>query len=88
MRIAQVIGTVTATAKDPQLAGQRFLLVDVQDEEGKVLEPSVVAIDTIGAGTGERVLIVTGSAARVATNVSGIVTDAAIVGIIDEIAVN
>ncbi len=87
MRIARVIGTVTSTVKDHQLAAHPLLVVDVQDAQGKVLDPSVVAVDTLGAGVGQTVLIVSGSAARVPTTIAGIAVDAAIVAIVDEISV-
>ncbi len=85
MRIARVIGTVTASVKDTKLAGHKLLVVDIQDGEGNLLEPSVVAVDSIGAGTGELVLVVIGSAARIPAGVSNIAVDATIVAIIDEI---
>ena len=64
MKIARVTGSVTGTAKDPYFSGQKLLLVDVLDADGKVLEPAVVALDTCSAGPGDRVVITTGSAAR------------------------
>lgn len=86
MRIARVVGTVTGTVKEPTLASHKLLIVDIEDGEGKVLEPSVVAVDTVGAGAGERVLVATGSAARIPSLVAGLPVDAAIIAIIDEIS--
>lgn len=86
MRIAKVVGTVTGTVKEPTLASYKLLIVDIEDGEGKVLEPSVVAVDTVGAGAGERVLVATGSAARIPSLVAGLPVDAAIIAIIDEIS--
>lgn len=88
MRIARVIGTVTASVKDTKLAGHKLLIVDFQDGEGNLLEPSVVAVDSIGAGVGELVLVVNGSAARIPAGVSNIAVDATIVAIIDEITLS
>ncbi len=86
MKIARVTGTVTATVKDSQLTGHKLLIVDVENGYGDVEERSIVAIDIVGAGVEELVLLVLGSSARVPRRVSGIAVDAAIVGIIDEIS--
>lgn len=86
MRIARVVGTVTGTVKEPTLASHKLLIVDIEDGEGNVLEPSVVAVDTVGAGSGERVLVATGSAARIPSPVAGLSVDVAIIAIIDEIS--
>ena len=85
MRIARVVGTVTASVKDKKLAGLKLLVVDIQDGAGNLLESSVVAVDNIGAGVGELVLVVSGSAARIPAGISNIATDATVVAIIDEI---
>ena len=85
MRIARVRGSVTATIKEPQLAAMRLLVVDIEDAEGNVLQSSHVAVDTLGAGVGDQVLVVTGSAARIPANYSGLSVDASIVAIVDEV---
>ena len=85
MRIARVDGTVTASVKDKKLAGLKLLVVDIQDGAGNLLESSVVAVDNIGAGVGELVLVVRGSAARIPAGISNIPADATVVAIIDEI---
>ncbi len=85
MRIAKVTGTVTASVKDSKLSGHKLLIVDIQDAEGNTLESSVVAVDSVGAGVGEMVLVVCGSAARIPAAVANIAVDATIVAIIDEI---
>ena len=64
MKIARVTGTVTGTAKDSSFSGQKMLLVDILDAEGKVQEASVVVLDVCSAGPGDRVVVTTGSAAR------------------------
>ena len=87
MKIARVTGTVTATVKDSQLVGHKLLIVDVENGYGDVEERSVVAVDAVGAGVGEYVLIVLGSAARIPRNISGIAVDASIIGIIDQISI-
>ena len=75
MLLGQVAGKVWATKKAPNLTGQTFLTVEVG---GRLL----VCADCVGAGEGERVLIATGGAARLAAG-GNIPVDAAIVGIID-----
>ena len=87
MRLAIVTGTVTATAKDPQLVGQKLLVCDCIDGSGKVTDPALIAIDSLGAGVGSKVLIATGSAARMMGGASGVPVDAAICGIIDQVEV-
>ncbi len=88
MKLARVTGTVTGTVKDSQLSGQKMLLVDIVDSAGKVLEPSVVALDVCSAGPGDHVVVSTGSAARLPTQTSGIPTDATAIAIVDEITVD
>lgn len=87
MRIARVRGHVTATAKDSSLTGGALLVVDIEDGAGVVLDRSVVAADTLGAGPGDMVLIVTGSAARLPAAVGGIAVDASIIAILDDIKI-
>jgi ethanolamine utilization protein EutN len=64
------------------LVGSKFLEVQLY-QNGKATDRYIVAIDTVGAGIGERVLITTGSGARLALANANIPSDAAIVGIID-----
>jgi ethanolamine utilization protein EutN len=87
MRIARVTGHATATVKDVSLTGARLLVTDVEDGLGNVLEHAVVAVDNLGAGPGDMVLIVTGSAARLPAAVGGIPVDAAIIAIVDDIKI-
>ena len=85
MKLAQVIGTVEATAKDPALAGHKLLLCDVVDGEGAVLEVALVAVDTSGAGVGDTVLLTHGSAARMPTASAGAPVDATIIAVVDNV---
>ena len=64
MLIGTVVGNVWATVKDPTLSGLRFLVVQPFTLEGKPSAETVVAVDPLGAGIGERVLVVFGRAAR------------------------
>jgi ethanolamine utilization protein EutN len=88
MLIAKVVGTVVATRKDPRLESQKLLVVRPVDPGGKIDGGFIVAVDTVDAGTGETVLIVSGSSARMAAGMKDCPVDAAIVGIIDHIEVS
>jgi ethanolamine utilization protein EutN len=63
MMVATVVGNVWATVKDPTLEGLRFLVVQPLTLAGETAE-TLVAADPLGAGIGERVLVVFGRAAR------------------------
>lgn len=82
MIAARVIDNIWATRKVDSLRGFKLMLVEVLDESLK--GSKLIAVDEIGAGIGERVIIVTGSAARRMVGNDSIPVDAAIVGIIDE----
>ena len=88
MLLAKVVGTVVATRKDPRLVSNKLMVVRGVDPRGKVEGNYLVAVDTVDAGVGETVLIVSGSSARMASGLKDCPVDAAIVGIIDEIEVN
>jgi ethanolamine utilization protein EutN len=86
MWVGKVIGTLVATPKDDTLTGCKLLIVQpikLGKYQGKTAP--VVAVDAIGAGTGETVLLVSGSSARHVTGNATAAVDAAIIGIIDSI---
>lgn len=83
MIVGKVVGTVVATRKNEKLVGSKFLIVEPHDSMGKGRR--FIAIDNVGAGVGEQVLVATGSAARVLDNMKDSPIDAAIVGIVDNI---
>jgi ethanolamine utilization protein EutN len=86
MVIGKVIGTVVATRKHERLVGGKIQII--QPLEPSTLEPQgelFVAVDAVGAGVGEQVLVARGSAARKAVDNESAPVDATIVGIIDEI---
>ncbi len=83
MILAKVVGTVVATRKDERLVGHKLLLVQPTDPAGNPLGNQLVAVDTVDAGFGETVLIVSGSSARMAADLKDTPVDAAIVGIVD-----
>ena len=87
MLLAKIIGTVVATRKDPRLVSNKLLVARYVDPRGKAEANYVVAIDTVDAGVGETVLIVSGSSARMASGLKDCPVDAAVVGIIDTVDV-
>ena len=87
MIIGQVIGSVWATKKEEALNGFKLMVVQRLDPVTNETKDCFVAADCVGAGREERVLVVTGSSARVALGNPEKPVDAAIVGIIDEIQV-
>ena len=88
MLLAKIVGTVVATRKDPRLVSNKLMVVRAIDPRGKAEGNYLVAIDTVDAGVGETVLVVSGSSARMASGLKDCPVDAAIVGIIDEIEMN
>jgi ethanolamine utilization protein EutN len=87
MLIARVMGAAVSTAKDPSLTGHKLLLVREADETGAETGPVFVAVDGVGAGTGELVLVARGSAARHASTTKDRPVDALVMGIIDSMDV-
>ena len=85
MIIARVVGTVVATRKDERLVSSKLLVARPLDPSGTPDGNYLVAIDTVDAGVGETVLIVSGSSARMASGLKDTPVDAAIVGVIDQI---
>ena len=87
MILARVVGTVVATRKDPRLVSNKLLVARPMDPQGKAEGNYLVAVDTVDAGVGETVLIVSGSSARMASGMKDCPVDAAVIGIIDDIDV-
>lgn len=87
MTICKVIGHVWATKKEEQLNGLKLMVVQ-EDAPGSKNKNVYVAADTVGAGIGEQVLVVSGSTARKAFGRDDVPADMAIVGIIDSIEVD
>ncbi len=82
MLSGRVTGTIVSTRKVDSLIGSKFLEIQLFSN-GKETSEYIIAIDTVGAGVGEKVLITTGSGARLALDNANTPTDAVIVGIID-----
>jgi microcompartment protein CcmK/EutM len=87
MILGRVVGTVVATRKDDRLLGAKLLVVRSVDPHGKDEAGYVIAVDTVDAGARERVLVVTGSSARMAAGLKDCPVDAAIVGVVDAVEV-
>jgi ethanolamine utilization protein EutN len=88
MRIARVVGRAVSTVKDSSLVGHKLLLVRETDEHNKLTGEVFVAVDVVGAGTGELVLVSEGSAARHSGTTSGQPIDAVIMGILDSLEID
>lgn len=87
MLMGQVIGTVVATRKEPELEGATLLVVKGVDLDGKLSGAVIVAVDAVGAGVGELVLYAAGSSARQTEVTRNKPVDHVIMAIVDEIAV-
>jgi ethanolamine utilization protein EutN len=86
MQIARVVGTVVATRKHRKFEGAKLLLVQPLHLDGTPRGGSLLAVDGVGAGVTERVLIVLeGRAAGEALGRKAAPVDAAIIGIVDEV---
>lgn len=85
MLVCEVVGHVWATKKEESLNGLKLMVVKPMAERNRDQGSSFVAADIVGAGIGEKVLVVSGSTARKAFGSDNIPVDAAIVGIIDSI---
>ena len=83
MQLARVIGEVVATVKDPALEGVKLLIVQPLTAAGEDYGRSLVAVDSVGAGVGERVFVVRGKEASFPFHPTQVPADAGIVGIVD-----
>ena len=88
MIVGKIVGNVWATRKEDSLSGFKLMIVRRLDAYTGEFLDSFVAVDQVGAGNGETVLVATGSSARMSTDRANSPIDAAIVGIIDQVEVN
>ena len=84
MLLAKVKGTIVSTSKNEKLVGYKLLIVEIIEHD-KLTGKELLAVDGVGAGIGERVIVSCGSAARLGIDRADAPVDAAIVGIVDEI---
>ena len=88
MQLARVLGTVVATQKHPKFEGAKLLLVQPITLDDQPRGVALLAVDSVGAGVHEKVLIVIeGRAAGEALGHKGAPVDAAIIGIVDAVDV-
>lgn len=85
MILGRVIGTVWATRKDENLVGAKFLIVRQINLDYSETKNFVIAVDSVGAGVGEVVLVATGSSARQTTFTKNKPIDAVIMAIVDKL---
>jgi ethanolamine utilization protein EutN len=88
MDLARVAGSVVCSVKEPRLTGSKLLVVTPVNPDGSPSpESPVVAVDLVGAGEGEVVVVSRGSPAARTVDPAGATVDAAIVGIVDSVQV-
>ncbi len=86
MILARVVGTVVASQKRPQFEGAKLLLVQPETPQGEPKGATLLAVDSVGAGENERVIVVLeGRAAGEALGKKHAPVDAAIIGIVDQL---
>ena len=86
MQIGRVVGTVVSTQKSQKLESAKLMLVQLLSLEDEPRGAAILAIDSVGAGVGEKVLVVIeGRAAGEALGRKAAPVDAAIIGIIDQV---
>lgn len=83
MIVGKVVGSVVSTRKNERLVGSKFMIVQPVAEMSRD-NAQLVAVDNVGAGVGEFVLVALGSAARMGCDKKEAPIDAAIVGIVDD----
>ncbi len=87
MQIARVIGSAVSTVKDSKLTGLKLLVVQKATPDNQVFGDPFIAADTVGAGSGELVMLVEGSSARQTLKTHESAVDAVIIGILDSLEV-
>lgn len=88
MKIGRVAGTVVTTICSPVFEGRRLLMVELLDLDGNETGKDVIAVDSVGAGAGETVLVLDeGNGARQVLHAPDAPVRAVVVGIVDEIEI-
>lgn len=88
MLLGKVIGTVWSTRKDEALVGSKFLIVRQLDLDYNPKDSTVIAVDSVGAGVGEIVIVAQGSSARQTTITKNKPVDAVIMAIVDKLDIS
>jgi microcompartment protein CcmK/EutM len=87
MRMGKVVGTVVATQKNEKLRGRKLLVVEDINLNGQTMGNYLVAVDAVGAGTGEIVLTCAGSSARLTDLTKDTPVDGTIIAIVETVDV-
>jgi ethanolamine utilization protein EutN len=87
MLLGRIIGNVVCTMKDASLIGQKLLIVQPLDRKGRDKGRPVIALDAVGAGTGETIYWCRGKEASFPFLPKELPTEATIVGIVDAVNV-
>jgi ethanolamine utilization protein EutN len=85
LHLGRIIGNVVATRKDENLVGTKLMITQPLNINLEPKSEPIVAVDTVGAGIGELILYVTGTAGRIGARKMDAPIDAAIVAIVDEL---
>ncbi|MFM2477758.1 EutN/CcmL family microcompartment protein [Celerinatantimonas sp. MCCC 1A17872] len=88
MYLAKVTGAIVSTTKHESLIGTKLLVVSRMDANHQITGYPEIAVDCVGAGNGEVVIVAVGSSARKSREQVNSVIDAAVVGIVDSLEVN
>lgn len=89
MFIAEIVGNIVSTQKNPHLSGNRLLIAQPLNLEGEETGPELIALDRVDAGEGDRVLLVKdGGSSRIAFDDDQIPIQAFVLAVIDSIEVN
>jgi microcompartment protein CcmK/EutM len=83
MKLARVVGTVVCTVKNEPLEGKKILIIKPIDRNGNLTGQALLALDSVGAGTGEDVYYVRGKEAAFPWHPDELPADCSIVGILD-----
>ena len=83
MQLGKIVGTVVSTQKNKSMDGLTLQMVRYLNDSCEPIDTFIVAVDTVGAGVGEIVLVATGSAARMTPVTEGKPVDGTIVAIVD-----
>jgi microcompartment protein CcmK/EutM len=87
MTLGKVVGTIVATQKDEKLTGGKLMIVQEMGLDGALLERYAVAVDSVGCGMHEVVLVAMGSSARLTKATEDRPVDAVVMAIVDSIEV-
>ena len=87
MMLGRIIGNVVCTVKDPALLGQRLLIVQPLDRKGRDTGRPIVALDAVGAGSGETIYWCRGKEASFPFLPVELPAEATVVGIVDSVNV-